>query len=185
MLMHSLRLACFITLLWVVSGPAQNSVFSEAPAWIVPRLRDGGYVMFRVAMARHTRSGLLQFRSTRRYGLSAPAQRRGSCGGQVDWWRRARKLKIPVGKVRPAVSSARSATGVPALASARCPVDGRQRPRAGLLRTPKRNNRRTAALRTWPRCAGVPALTSSHNLTSPTIVDAFGRTGSTSAKASP
>src|SRR6267154_1664696 len=43
MLRHSLRLAGFISLLWVVPALAQSSA-TAAPAWIAA-LRDGGYVI--------------------------------------------------------------------------------------------------------------------------------------------
>ena len=170
MLMHSLRLAGFISLLWVVPALAQSSA-TVAPAWIAA-LRDGGYVI----VVRHGATHADQADTNPLDPKDTAHQRQLNDAGRAaakSMGDALRKLKIPVGKVQTSQFQRAVETGTllgfGEVSSTADIAEG------GLVVTPNENNRRTAALRTLagtPPPAGTNIILVSHK---PNIVDAFGK----------
>src|SRR3981081_3368494 len=143
MLMHSLRLAGFISLLWVVPALAQSSA-TVAPAWIAA-LRDGGYVI----VVRHGATYADQADTNPFDPKDTAHQRQLNDAGRAaakSMGDALRKLKIPVGKVQTSQFQRAVETGTllgfGEVSSTADIAEG------GLVVTPNENNRRTAALRT-------------------------------------
>jgi broad specificity phosphatase PhoE len=170
MLMHSLRLAGFIALLWVVPALAQSSV-TAAPAWIAA-LRDGGYVI----VVRHGATYADQADTNPLDPNDTAHQRQLNDAGRAaakSMGDALRKLKIPVGKVQTSQFQRAVETGTllgfGEVSSTADIAEG------GLVVTPNENNRRTAALRTLaatPPPAGTNIVLVTHK---PNIVDALGK----------
>jgi broad specificity phosphatase PhoE len=170
MLMHSLRLAALISLLWVVPALAQSSA-TAAPAWIAA-LRDGGYVI----VVRHGATYADQADTNPLDPKDTAHQRQLNDAGRVaakSMGDALRKLKIPVGKVQTSHFQRAVETGTllgfGEVSSTADIAEG------GLVVTPNENNRRTAALRTLaatPPPAGTNIVLITHK---PNIVDAFGK----------
>ena len=170
MLMHSLRLAGFIALLWVVPALAQSSA-TAAPAWIAA-LRDGGYVV----VVRHGATYTDQADTNPLDPKDTAHQRQLNDAGRAaakSMGDALRKLKIPVGKVQTSQFQRAVETGTllgfGEVSSTADIAEG------GLVVTPNENNRRTAALRTLaatPPPAGTNIVLVTHK---PNIVDAFGK----------
>jgi len=169
MLMHSLRLAGFITLLWVVPALAQSS--ATAPAWIAA-LRDGGYVI----VVRHGATYADQADTNPLDPKDTAHQRQLNDAGRAaakSMGDALRKLKIPVGKVQ--TSQFQRAVETGALLGFGEVSSTADIAEGGLVVTPNENNRRTAALRTLaatPPPAGTNIVLVTHK---PNIVDAFGK----------
>ena len=169
MLMHSLRLAGFISLLWVVPALAQSS--ATAPAWIAA-LRDGGYVI----VVRHGATYADQADTNPLDPKDTAHQRQLNDAGRAaakSMGDALRKLKIPVGKVQ--TSQFQRAVETGALLGFGEVSSTADIAEGGLVVTPNENNRRTAALRTlaaMPPAAGTNIILVSHK---PNIVDAFGK----------
>jgi broad specificity phosphatase PhoE len=169
MLMHSLRLAGFITLLWVVPALAQSS--ATAPAWIAA-LRDGGYVI----VVRHGATYADQADTNPLDPKDTAHQRQLNDAGRAaakSMGDALRKLKIPVGKVQ--TSQFQRAVETGALLGFGEVSSTADIAEGGLVVTPNENNRRTAALRTlaaMPPAAGTNIVLITHK---PNIVDAFGK----------
>jgi len=169
MLMHSLRLAGFITLLWVVPALAQSS--ATAPAWIAA-LRDGGYVI----VVRHGATYADQADTNPLDPKDTAHQRQLNDAGRAaakSMGDALRKLKIPVGKVQ--TSQFQRAVETGALLGFGEVSSTADIAEGGLVVTPNENNRRTAALRTLaatPPPAGTNIVLITHK---PNIVDAFGK----------
>ena len=170
MLMHSLRLAGLISLLWVVPALAQSSA-TAAPAWIAA-LRDGGYVI----VVRHGATYADQADTNPLDPKDTAHQRQLNDAGRAaakSMGDALRKLKIPVGKVQTSQFQRAVETGTllgfGEVSSTADIAEG------GLVVTPYENNRRTAALRTLaatPPPAGTNIVLVTHK---PNIVDAFGK----------
>jgi broad specificity phosphatase PhoE len=170
MLMHSLRLAGFISLLWVVPALAQSSA-TAAPAWIAA-LRDGGYVI----VVRHGATYADQADTNPLDPKDTAHQRQLNDAGRAaakSMGDALRKLKIPVGKVQTSQFQRAVETGTllgfGEVSSTADIAEG------GLVVTPNENSRRTAALRTLaatPPPAGTNIVLVTHK---PNIVDAFGK----------
>ena len=170
MLMHSLRLAGFISLLWVVPALAQSSA-TAAPAWIAA-LRDGGYVI----VVRHGATYADQADTNPLDPKDTAHQRQLNDAGRAaakSMGDALRKLKMPVGKVQTSQFQRAVETGTllgfGEVSSTADIAEG------GLVVTPNENNRRTAALRTLaatPPPAGTNIVLVTHK---PNIVDAFGK----------
>ena len=170
MLRHSLRLAGFISLLWVVPALAQSSA-TAAPAWIAA-LRDGGYVI----VVRHGATYADQADTNPLDPKDTAHQRQLNDAGRAaakSMGDALRKLKIPVGKVQTSQFQRAVETGTllgfGEVSSTADIAEG------GLVVTPNENNRRTAALRTlaaMPPAAGTNIVLITHK---PNIVDAFGK----------
>jgi phosphohistidine phosphatase SixA len=170
MLMHSLRLAGLISLLWVVPALAQSSA-TAAPAWIAA-LRDGGYVI----VVRHGATYADQADTNPLDPKDTAHQRQLNDAGRAaakSMGDALRKLKIPVGKVQTSQFQRAVETGTllgfGEVSSTADIAEG------GLVVTPNENNRRTAALRTLaatPPPAGTNIVLVTHK---PNIVDAFGK----------
>jgi phosphohistidine phosphatase SixA len=170
MLMHSLRLAGFIALLWVVPALAQSSA-TAAPTWIAA-LRDGGYVV----VVRHGATYADQADTNPLDPKDTAHQRQLNDAGRAaakSMGDALRKLKIPVGKVQTSQFQRAVETGTllgfGEVSSTADIAEG------GLVVTPNENNRRTAALRTLaatPPPAGTNIVLVTHK---PNIVDAFGK----------
>ena len=170
MLMHSLRLAGFISLLWVVPALAQSSA-TAAPAWIAA-LRDGGYVI----VVRHGATYADQADTNPLDPKDTAHQRQLNDAGRAaakSMGDALRKLKIPVGKVQ--TSQFQRAVETGALLGFGEVSSTADIAEGGLVVTPNENNRRTAALRTlaaMPPAAGTNIVLITHK---PNIVDAFGK----------
>jgi len=170
MLLHSLRLAGFISLLWVVPALAQSSA-TAAPAWIAA-LRDGGYVI----VVRHGATYADQADTNPLDPKDTAHQRQLNDAGRAaakSMGDALRKLKIPVGKVQTSQFQRAVETGTllgfGEVSSTADIAEG------GLVVTPNENNRRTAALRTLA-ATPPPASTNIVLIThKPNIVDAFGK----------
>jgi broad specificity phosphatase PhoE len=170
MLRHSLRLAGFISLLWVVPALAQSSA-TAAPAWIAA-LRDGGYVI----VVRHGATYADQADTNPLDPKDTAHQRQLNDAGRAaakSMGDALRKLKIPVGKVQTSQFQRAVETGTllgfGEVSSTADIAEG------GLVVTPNENNRRTAALRTLA-ATPPPASTNIVLIThKPNIVDAFGK----------
>ncbi|MGZ5913039.1 MAG: histidine phosphatase family protein [Reyranella sp.] len=170
MLMHCLRLAGFISLLWVVPALAQSSA-TAAPAWIAA-LRDGGYVI----VVRHGATYDDQADTNPLDPTDTAHQRQLNDAGRAaakSMGDALRKLKIPVGKVQTSHFQRAVETGTllgfGEVSSTADIAEG------GLVVTPNENNRRTAALRTLaatPPPTGTNIVLITHK---PNIVDAFGK----------
>jgi phosphohistidine phosphatase SixA len=170
MLMHSIRLAGFIALLWVVPALAQSSA-TAAPAWIAA-LRDGGYVI----VVRHGATYADQADTNPLDPKDTAHQRQLNDAGRAaakSMGDALRKLKIPVGKVQTSQFQRAVETGTllgfGEVSSTADIAEG------GLVVTPNENSRRTAALRTLaatPPPAGTNIVLVTHK---PNIVDAFGK----------
>jgi phosphohistidine phosphatase SixA len=170
MLLHSLRLAGFISLLWVVPALAQTTA-TAAPAWIAA-LRDGGYVI----VVRHGATYADQADTNPLDPKDTAHQRQLNDAGRAaakSMGDALRKLKIPVGKVQTSQFQRAVETGTllgfGEVSSTADIAEG------GLVVTPNENNRRTAALRTLaatPPPAGTNIVLVTHK---PNIVDAFGK----------
>jgi phosphohistidine phosphatase SixA len=169
MLLHYLRLAGFVALLWVVPGLAQSS--PTAPAWVAA-LRDGGYVI----VLRHGATYTDQADTNPLDPKDTAHQRQLNDAGRAaakSMGDALHMLKVPVGKVQTSQFQRAVETGTL--------LDfGEVSPTAdlaegGLVVTPNENNRRTAALRTLaatPPPAGTNIVLVTHK---PNIVDAFGK----------
>ena len=169
MLLHCLRLAGFVSLLWVVPALAQSS--PPAPAWVAA-LRDGGYVI----VLRHGATYTDQADTNPLDPKDTAHQRqlndagRGAAKSMGD---ALRKLKIPVGKVQTSQFQRAVETGTLLGFGEVSPTADLAE--GGLVVTPNENNRRTAALRTLaatPPPAGTNIVLVTHK---PNIVDAFGK----------
>ncbi|HSS84465.1 MAG TPA: histidine phosphatase family protein [Reyranella sp.] len=170
MLTHCLRLAGFISLLWVVPALGQSSA-TAAPAWIAA-LRDGGYVI----VVRHGATYADQADTNPLDPKDTAHQRQLNDAGRAaakSMGDALRTLKIPVGKVQTSQFQRAVETGTllgcGEVSSTADIAEG------GLVVTPNENNRRTAALRTLaatPPPAGTNIVLVTHK---PNIVDAFGK----------
>jgi broad specificity phosphatase PhoE len=169
MLLRCLRLAGFVSLLWVVPALAQSS--PPAPAWVAA-LRDGGYVI----VLRHGATYTDQADTNPLDPKDTAHQRqlndagRGAAKSMGD---ALRKLKIPVGKVQTSQFQRAVETGTLLGFGEVSPTADLAE--GGLVVTPNENNRRTAALRTLaatPPPAGTNIVLVTHK---PNIVDAFGK----------
>jgi phosphohistidine phosphatase SixA len=169
MLLHSLRLAGFVALLWVVPALAQSS--PPAPAWVAA-LRDGGYVI----VLRHGATYTDQADTNPLDPKDTAHQRQLNDAGRAaakSMGDALRTLKIPVGKVQTSQFQRAVETGTllgfGEVSSTADIAEG------GLVVTPNENNRRTAALRTLAATsppAGTNIVLVTHK---PNIVDAFGK----------
>jgi broad specificity phosphatase PhoE len=167
MLLHCLRLAGFVALLWVVPALAQT----PAPAWVAA-LRDGGYVI----VVRHGATYADQADTNPLDPKDTAHQRQLNDAGRAaakSMGDALRTLKIPVGKVQTSQFQRAVETGTllgfGEVSSTADLAEG------GLVVTPNENNRRTAALRTLaatPPPAGTNIVLVTHK---PNIVDAFGK----------
>jgi phosphohistidine phosphatase SixA len=169
MLLHCLRLAGLVSLLWVVPALAQSP--PPAPAWVAA-LRDGGYVI----VLRHGATYTDQADTNPLDPKDTAHQRQLNDAGRAaakSMGDALRTLKIPVGKVQTSQFQRAVETGT-------LLGFGEVSPTAdlgegGLVVTPNENNRRTAALRTLaatPPPAGTNIVLVTHK---PNIVDAFGK----------
>ena len=169
MLLHCLRLAGLVSLLWVVPALAQSP--PPAPAWVAA-LRDGGYVI----VLRHGATYTDQADTNPLDPKDTAHQRQLNDAGRAaakSMGDALRTLKIPVGKVQTSQFQRAVETGtllgVGEVSSTADLAEG------GLVVTPNENNRRTAALRTLaatPPPAGTNIVLVTHK---PNIVDAFGK----------
>jgi phosphohistidine phosphatase SixA len=169
MLLHCLRLAGLVSLLWVVPALAQSS--PPAPAWVAA-LRDGGYVI----VLRHGATYTDQADTNPLDPKDTAHQRQLNDAGRAaakSMGDALRTLKIPVGKVQTSQFQRAVETGTllgfGAVSATADIAEG------GLVVTPNENNRRTAALRTlaaMPPPAGTNIVLVTHK---PNIVDAFGK----------
>jgi broad specificity phosphatase PhoE len=169
MLLHCLRLAGFVALLWVVPALAQSS--PPAPAWVAG-LRDGGYVI----VLRHGATHTDQADTNPLDPKDTAHQRQLNDAGRAaakSMGDALRTLKIPVGKVQTSQFQRAVETGTLLGFGEVSPTADLAE--GGLVVTPNENNRRTAALRTLaatPPPAGTNIVLVTHK---PNIVDAFGK----------
>src|SRR6266851_3989921 len=170
MLMHSLRLAGLIFLLWVVPALGQSSA-TAAPPWIAA-LRDGGYVI----VVRHGATYADQADTNPLDPKDTAHQRQLNDAGRAaakSMGDALRTLKVPVGKVQTSQFQRAVETGTLLGFGEVSPTADLAE--GGLVVTPNENNRRTAALRTLaatPPPAGTNIVLVTHK---PNIVDAFGK----------
>lgn len=169
MLLHCLRLAGLVSLLWVVPALAQSS--PPAPAWVAA-LRDGGYVI----VLRHGATYTDQADTNPLDPKDTAHQRQLNDAGRAaakSMGDALRTLKIPVGKVQTSQFQRAVETGtLLGFGEVSATADLTE---GGLVVTPNENNRRTAALRTLaatPPAAGTNVVLVTHK---PNIVDAFGK----------
>jgi broad specificity phosphatase PhoE len=170
MLLHCLRLAGFVALLWVVPALAQSTP-AAAPAWVAV-LRDGGYVI----VVRHGATYADQADTNPLDPKDTAHQRQLNDAGRAaakSMGDALRTLKIPVGKVQTShfLRAVETGTllGFGAVSATADLAEG------GLVVSPNENNRRTAALRALaatPPPAGTNIVLITHK---PNIVDAFGK----------
>jgi phosphohistidine phosphatase SixA len=168
-MLHWLRLAGFLMLLWVVPALAQSS--PTAPAWAAA-LRDGGYVI----VLRHGATYADQADTNPLDPKDTTHQRQLNDAGRAaakSMGDALRTLKIPVGKVQTSHFQRAVETGTllgfGEVSSTADLAEG------GLVVTPNENNRRAAALRTLaatPPPVGTNIVLVTHK---PNIVDAFGK----------
>ena len=169
MLLHCLRLAGLVSLLWVVPALAQSS--PPAPAWVAA-LRDGGYVI----VLRHGATYTDQADTNPLDPKDTAHQRQLNDAGRAaakSMGDALRMLKIPVGKVQTSQFQRAVETGTLLGFGEASPTADLAE--GGLVVTPNENNRRTAALRTLaatPPAAGTNVVLVTHK---PNIVDAFGK----------
>jgi len=169
MLLHCLRLAGLVSLLWVVPALAQSS--PPAPAWVAA-LRDGGYVI----VLRHGATYTDQADTNPLDPKDTAHQRQLNDAGRAaakSMGDALRTLKIPVGKVQTSQFQRAVETGTLLGFGEASPTADLAE--GGLVVTPNENNRRTAALRTLaatPPAAGTNVVLVTHK---PNIVDAFGK----------
>ncbi len=169
MLLHCLRLAGFVALLWVVPGLAQSP--PTAPAWVAA-LRDGGYVI----ILRHGATYSDQADTNPLDPKDTAHQRQLNDAGRAaakSMGDALRTLKVPVGKVQTSQFQRAVETGTLLGFGEVSPTADLAE--GGLVVTPNENNRRTAALRTLaatPPPVGTNIVLVTHK---PNIVDAFGK----------
>jgi len=169
MLLHCLRLAGFVALLWVVPALAQSS--PPAPAWVAA-LRDGGHII----VVRHGATYADQADTNPLDPKDTAHQRQLNDTGRAAakaMGDALRTLKIPVGKVQTSQFQRAVETGTllgfGEVSSTPDLTEG------GLVVSPNENNRRSAAFRTLaatPPPAGTNIVLVSHK---PNIIDAFGK----------
>ena len=169
MLLHCLRLAGFIALLWVVPALAQSA--PPAPAWVAA-LRDGGHVI----VVRHGATHADQADTNPLDPKDTVHQRQLNDTGRAAakaMGEALRTLKIPVGKVQTSQFQRAVETGTllgfGEVSSTADLTEG------GLVVSPNENNRRMAALRALAAAsppAGTNIILVSHK---PNIIDAFGK----------
>jgi broad specificity phosphatase PhoE len=169
MLLHCLRLAGLVSLLWVVPTLAQSS--PPASDWVAA-LRDGGYVI----VLRHGATYTDQADTNPLDPKDTAHQRQLNDAGRAaakSMGDALRTLKIPVGKVQTSQFQRAVETGtLLGFGEVSATADLTE---GGLVVTPNENNRRTAALRTLaatPPPAGTNIVLITHK---PNIVDAFGK----------
>jgi broad specificity phosphatase PhoE len=170
MLLHCLRLAASVALLWVVPALAQSAP-TAAPAWVAA-LRDGGYVI----VVRHGATYPDQADTNPLDPKDTAHQRQLNDAGRAaakSMGDALRTLKIPVGKVQTSHFQRAVETGTLLGFGEVSPTADLAE--GGLVVSPNENNRRTAALRALaatPPPAGTNIVLITHK---PNIVDAFGK----------